>query len=74
MKRASDFLFAIVVYSLFVSAPAHAYLDSGTISIILQAVAGAFASALLFGKVYFARFKALFRRGETPVAGDNSKA
>ena len=39
MKRLTDFLFAIAVYSVFVSTPAHAYLDTATISIILQAVA-----------------------------------
>ncbi|MDQ8757513.1 hypothetical protein RCO27_14880 [Sphingosinicella sp. LHD-64] len=76
MKRFTDFAFAIVIYSVFVTAPAQAYLDSATINIILQAVTGVFASALLFGKVYWARFTGFFRRGRTsaPASGDNQKA
>lgn len=75
MKRFSDFAFAILIYSVFVTAPAQAYLDSATISIILQAVTGAFASFILFGKVYWARFLGLFRRrAGASASGDNSKA
>ena len=71
MKRFSDFAFAIFIYSVFVSSPAQAYLNSATISIILQAVTGAFASFILFGKVYWARFLGLFRRqAGAPAAGD----
>ena len=73
MKRFSDFAFAIGIYSIFVTSPAYAYLDGATISIILQAVVGAFASALLFGKVYLARITSFFRRGRpsVPAVGDN---
>ena len=76
MKRLTDFLFAIAVYSVFVSTPAHAYLDTATISIILQAVAGAFASVLLFGKVHLARLMSFFRRPRpsAPAAGDERGA
>jgi len=76
MKRFSDFAFAIVIFSVFVTSPAQAYLDSATISIILQAVTGAFAGFLLFGKIYIARFLSFFRRGRTsaPTAGDNREA
>lgn len=76
MKRLTDFLFAIAIYSVFVSSPAHAYLDTATISIILQAVTGAFASFLLFGKVHLARFMSFFRRARpaVPAAGDERGA
>ena len=76
MKRLTDFLFAIAVYSVFVSTPAHAYLDTATISIILQAVAGAFASVLLFGKVHLTRLMSFFRRPRpsAPAAGDERGA
>jgi hypothetical protein len=75
MKRFSDFAFAIVIYSVFVTSPAQAYLDSATISMILQAVTGAFASFILFGKVYWSRFLGLFRRrAGAPAAGDNREA
>lgn len=76
MKRVSDFAFALGVYAIFAASPAYAYLDTATISIILQAVAGAFASVLLFGKVHLARFMSLFRRGRraAPAAGDRGEA
>ena len=62
MKRLSDFLFALVVTAVLTAAPAHAYLDSGTISLVLQMVTGIVASVLLFGKVQLARITGLFRR------------
>lgn len=74
MKRMTDFVFAIAIYSVFVSTPAYAYLDTATISIILQAVTGVFASVLLFGKVHLARFMSLFRRARptVPAAGEKT--
>lgn len=76
MKRLSDFAFALGIYSIFVTSPAYAYLDSATISIILQAVTGAFASFLLFGKLHIARFMSFFRRSRpsVPAVGDNREA
>jgi len=76
MKRISDILFAILVFSVLAPSPAYAYLDSATISIILQAVTGAVASFLLFGKVHIARFMSFFRRGQPsiPAAGDSRES
>lgn len=76
MKRFSDFLFAIFVFSIFAASPAYAYLDTATISIVLQGLAGAFASFLVFGKVHVARFMSFFRRGRpsVPAVGDNREA
>lgn len=51
-------------------APAHAYLDSGTISLVLQGVAGAFASVLLFGRAYLDRVKNLFRGSKAAESDD----
>jgi hypothetical protein len=62
MKRFKEFLFVVVFTSIFVDAPAHAYLDSGTISLALQGAAGAVATAILFAKSYVARIRELFRR------------
>lgn len=42
--------------------PAHAYLDPGTGSIILQMLLGGFAGALFVLKLYWARFAGFFRR------------
>lgn len=42
--------------------PAHAYLDPGTGSLLLQMMLGGVAGLLLVGKLYWQRFKELFRR------------
>ena len=61
-KFVSDSLFAVVVFGALCASPAHAYLDGATISLILQAVTGAVASALLFGKIYWNKLTGLFGR------------
>lgn len=47
---------------LSLSAPAHAYIDPATGSIILQAVIGAVAGATLFFRTSLYKVKALFSR------------
>jgi hypothetical protein len=49
---------------LSLSAPAHAYLDPATGSIILQALIGAVAGATLFFRTSLYRVKALFSRSK----------
>lgn len=49
---------------LSLSAPAHAYLDPATGSIILQAVIGAVAGATLFFRTSLYRLKSLFSRNK----------
>lgn len=66
----SNSLFAIVVYGVLCAAPAHAYLDSGTISLVLQAVTGAVASALLFGKIYWSKLVGFFSRKSSAAGND----
>lgn len=58
----SNFLFALGVFSVFAVTPAQAYLDGATLSLVLQAVAGAFATFLLYGKMSLARIKGIFKR------------
>ena len=41
------------------AAPAQAYLDPGTGSMVLQLILGGVAGALLIAKLYWARFKKL---------------
>lgn len=53
---------------LTLAAPAHAYLDPATGSIILQATIGAIASATLFFRTSLYRVKELFARGKQPGA------
>ena len=49
---------------LSLAAPAHAYLDPATGSIILQALIGAVAGATLFFRTSLYRVKALFSRSK----------
>ncbi|MFL6845328.1 MAG: hypothetical protein ACJ8ER_10665 [Allosphingosinicella sp.] len=62
MKRPSDFVAAILIFGVLPAAPAYAYLDAASVSMALQVVTGAAASALLFGKTYFARIATFVRR------------
>lgn len=49
--------------------PAHAYLDPGTGSIILQLLLGGFAGGLFVLKLYWHRFKSLFQRDRKKSQG-----
>ena len=61
-------LFLIV---LFAAPPAHAYLDPGTGSMIVQAIIGAAVTALVAGRVYWDKIKA-FVFGKQPEAPDKT--
>lgn len=61
-KFLSDSSFVIVVLGVLCASPAQAYLDGATISLILQALTGAIASALLFGKFYWRKLVSLVSR------------
>lgn len=51
---------AITCYLICTSAPAYAYLDPGTGSMMLQALIGALAGGLVVGRVYWAKIKGFF--------------
>lgn len=73
MRRSAVIAPALVLALLTLSAPAHAYLDPGTGSMILSAVIGLFATAALAVKTWWYRIKALFRRqspAAEPAAGE----
>lgn len=55
----------VALGALFLSmaAPAFAYLDGATGSMILQALIGGVATAAVFGRMYIAKVKAFFVRG-----------
>lgn len=55
---------------LSMTSPAYAYLDGATGSMLLQAIIGGVATAMVFGRVYLAKFKAFFSRN---AAGGQSK-
>ena len=73
MKRLKYFLFVLAFTGVFVEAPAHAYLDSGTISLALQGLAGATASVLLFGRAYVQK-AVNFVRGSKTAKTDDSQS
>ena len=55
-------MFAFVAFSVATTTPALAYLDGATVSMALQAITGAVASVLLFGKIYWAKLKNIVKR------------
>ena len=62
----------ILILSLAtLSRPALAYLDPGTGSMILQVLLGGFAGALVIGRLYWERIKALF--GIKPPPEESSR-
>jgi hypothetical protein len=69
-KFVSNSLFAVAVYGVFCASPAYAYLDGGTISLVLQVVTGAVASTLLFGKIYWGKLVAFFSRKPSATGHD----
>ena len=65
--------FAAFALLIVTSGPAHAYLDPGTASIVLQAVVGAVAAAGLFFRTHLYRLFSLFRRTEKAKEGAGSQ-
>lgn len=66
------FLLIVLIYLSTHSAPAWAYLDPSTGSMVISAIVGLFASLALGLKTYWYKFKRLFRRAkpspdETPI-------
>jgi hypothetical protein len=60
---------ALAVSAGTFAAPAHAYLDPSTGSMILSAIIGIFATVSLALKTYWYRLKSLFRRSPPGAAG-----
>jgi hypothetical protein len=69
-KYSFNALFATLVFGVLCPSPAYAYLDGATISLVLQAVTGAVASALLFGKIYWSKLVGLFGRKPSATGHD----
>ena len=63
MKRNYPAYVALGAVYLSLGSPALAYLDGATGSMILQALIGGAATAMLFGRVHLARAKAFVARG-----------
>ena len=63
---------AATLLVLALSQPAHAYLDPGTGSIILQALLGGLAGVLIAGKLYWSKIKSFFRPQAKRPADDKT--
>lgn len=63
VPKLSNLVCALIV--IFVPASAYAYIDPGTGSILIQGLIAAIAAIGVTLKLYWHRFKALFRRGSS---------
>ena len=66
---------AILIFYIFIfsTSTAHAYLDPGTGSMILQVVLGGIAGIAILGKLFWNRFKELFKFNKNKNARDEKK-
>lgn len=74
MKRSLELTLGVTLATLFMTAPAFAYLDAGSVSMALQVVIGTVASALVVAKVYLSRITGFFRRGTSGSADVQGEA
>lgn len=69
MSKSSISLFAIVfLMAMNVQAPAHAYLDPGTGSMLIQLVLGGVAGAMVVVRLYWQRVKEFFSFKRPPTS------
>lgn len=65
-------LFAwMLLLSVTIAGPAHAYLDPGTGAMLLQGLLGGIAGLLVVLRLYWGKVKAFFGRSDTPTPPDN---
>ncbi len=72
VKKLSVTLGAAGLVFLALSQPAHAYLDPGTGSIILQALLGGAAGVMIAGRLYWSKIKGFFRPEAKSQMGDEN--
>jgi hypothetical protein len=63
MKKIAPLPLAVFLSAFSLSTPAHAYLDAGTGSMLLQLLMGGAAGVLVVGRLYWQSIKGFFRRG-----------
>ena len=72
MANVDKLIFVFVfAFALDFSNPAHAYLDPGTGSMILQLLLGGVAGALVVGKLYWQQVKDFFHKESKPPAAES---
>lgn len=74
MKTDSSFAHLVPIFSLmFLSNEAHAYIDPGTGSLLLQGLIAGIAAGLYTIKLYWYRLKNFFKRNEEKPDLDSNK-
>ncbi len=75
MESTKKLIAGLVFFSAIgVAPPAHAYLDPGTGSMLLQLLLGGVAGVLVVGKLYWHQMKAFFGRGRVPSPNQDNTA
>ena len=72
MKHRISLLGCALVVSMAAVAPAAAYIDPGTGSMLLQMLGAGIAGAIFYFREFRMKFLSLFTRRETPAAEDGS--
>lgn len=65
-------IFMPVLLLIFFSTSAHAYLDPGSVSLVLQSVVAAIAGAALFWKHWFYRLRGIFSMKKKDLNEENA--
>ncbi len=75
MESTKRLIAGLVFFSAIgIAPPAHAYLDPGTGSMLLQLLLGGVAGVLVVGKLYWHRVKAFFGHGPAPSPNQDNAA
>ncbi len=75
MESTKKLIAGLVFFSAMgIAPPAHAYLDPGTGSMLLQLLLGGVAGVLVVGKLYWHRVKAFFGRESAPRPNPDNAA
>jgi hypothetical protein len=72
MKKLFSCLF-VIFFMLATTAPAYAYLDGGTGSILLQTLFAGAAGCIAILKLYWYKIKMVFTKGKADLASDEDK-
>jgi len=74
-KRMTGFAASICGLCVLAPAPAFAYIDPGTGSLVIQSLIGGVVALLAFGRIYWAKIKEFFKKEATnPPTGDDEAA
>ncbi len=76
MNSTNELIFGLVLLlgAISFASPAHAYLDPGTGSMLVQMLLGGLAGVLVIGKLYWHRVKAFFGRYPAPSPNHDPSA